>query len=191
MSRGSNFGDQADRYGRAGFVPIATCSQESRDLVISRGAAATFDYRSSSCGTEIRSWTDNSLRFVLDCVTTPASMKMCYESIGSSGGQYIALDPFPTAIQYTRRDVKADWLMVYTLFGDPVKLAGVYGRPASSRDREFAARFFSLAQELLDGQLLQHHPIQHRVGKLADLTSGIEDLRMGRIKGKKLVYTLA
>ncbi|KAI1359922.1 GroES-like protein [Xylaria arbuscula] len=174
----------------AGFVPIATCSQESSDLVRSRGAVAIFDYHSPSCGTKIRSWTNNSLEFVLDCVTTVSSMKMCYESIGSSGGQYIALDPFPTIIQYSRRDVIADWLMACTLSGEPVKLAGVYGRPGSPESREFAARFFVLAEELLERRLIMTHPLQRRGGGLCDIPSGIDDLRMGKIRGQKLVYTL-
>ncbi|KAI0450032.1 GroES-like protein [Xylaria acuta] len=174
----------------AGFVPIATCSPENMELVKSRGAAETFDYHSPSCGTEIRSRTNNSLAFALDCVTTPSTMKMCYEAIGSSGGKYIALDTFPPAIQYTRRDVKADWLMVYTLLGAPVELAGVCGRPGSATSREFAAKLFSLAEGLLERRALQNHPIERRSGKLHNLIDGIEDLRMGVVRGKKLVYTI-
>lgn len=118
-------------------------------------------------------------------------MKMCYESIGSSGGRYIGLDPIPTAIQYTRRDVIANWLMVYTLFGEPVKLAGVYGRPKTPESREFAAKFFSLAEGLLEDRLIKTHPLQRRVGNLWDIKSGIDDVRKGKVKGQKLVYTLA
>lgn len=38
---------------RAGFVPIATCSPKSKELVTKCGAEATFDYRSSSCASDI------------------------------------------------------------------------------------------------------------------------------------------
>ncbi|KAI5925274.1 GroES-like protein [Camillea tinctor] len=174
----------------AGFVPIATCSPANADLVRSRGAEKTFDYHSPGCGAEIRSWTNNSLAYVLDCISSASTMTMCYEAIGSSGGRYVALDPFPTAVQYTRRDVKADWLMVYTLFGDPVKLAGAYGRPQIPENREFAASLFSLAQRLIDNRMLKNHPIYNRPGKLQDLVQGIEELRMGRVTAQKLVYTL-
>lgn len=118
-------------------------------------------------------------------------MEMCYEAIGSAGGMYVAIDPISTAVQYTRRDVQADWLMVYSLLGDALKLAGVYGRPASPEHREFAARLFSLVEELLATGLIRSHPIELRSGGLGALTGGIEDLRLGRIRGKKLVYPLA
>lgn len=38
---------------RAGFVPIATCSPKSKELVTKCGAEATFDYRSSTCASDI------------------------------------------------------------------------------------------------------------------------------------------
>ena len=95
-------------------------------------------------------------------------MKICYEAIGSNGGTYIALDPVPTIVQYTRRDVKADWIMIYSLFGNAVKLAGVYGRPASSKDRAFAARLFALVEDLLENKLLKNHPIEVRRGQVGE-----------------------
>jgi aspyridone synthetase trans-acting enoyl reductase len=161
------------------------------DLVRSHGAVETFDYHSPNCGADIRSWTNNSLAHVLDCVTTTSSMKMCYDAIASTGGRYISLDPFFTNIQYTRRDVQADWLMVYELFGNAVKLDGVFGRPPSSESRKFAATLFTLAEALLENRLLEAHPIQLRPGKLHGVIDGIDDLRMGRVKATKLVYAVA
>jgi len=154
-------------------------------------AAETFDYHSPTCGTEIRVYTGNALAHVLDCVTDAATMKICYEGIGTAGGKYIALDPFATHVQYTRREVQANWLMIYSLFGKPVKLAGVYGRPASPEDRGFAARLFPIAEQLLSQGLLKPHPIEIRSGGLKGITDGIEDLRKGRVRAKKLVYPVA
>jgi len=175
----------------AGLIPIATCSPANMDFVKSLGAAETFDYHSPTCGTEIRVYTGNALAHVLDCVTDAATMKICYEGIGTAGGKYIALDPFATHVQYTRREVQADWLMIYSLFGKPVKLAGVYGRPASPEDRGFAAILFPIAEQLLAQGLLKPHPIEIRSGGLKGITDGIEDLRKGRVRAKKLVYPVA
>lgn len=116
---------------------------------------------------------------------------MCYDAIRSSGGTYIALDPISTTVQYTRRDIKADWIMIYSVFGAPVKLAGVFGRAASKEDRAFAAKLFPAIEKLLEEKLLVNHPIEVRAGKLGDVARGIEDVRMNRVKAKKLVYSLA
>lgn len=140
---------------------------------------------------EIRNYTRNSLRHVLDCVTQVESMKMCYEAIGKEGGNYVALDPFSTHIQYTRRDVQAEWLMVYSLFGDPVKLSGVYGRPARAQDRQFASIMFPIAERLIENGQLKPHPVEVRKGGLEAIAAGIADLRNNKVRGLKLVYPIA
>jgi aspyridone synthetase trans-acting enoyl reductase len=167
-----------------------TCSSTSIELVKSLGAAEAFDYHSPTCGVEIRNYTNNALGHVLDCVTEAETMKLCYDAIGTAGGKYVALDPFATHVQYTRRDVQADWLMIYSLFGKPVMLAGLYGRPARPLDREFAARMFPLAEQLLEQRRLKPHPIEVRTGGLAGIVEGIEDLRTGQVRARKLVYPI-
>jgi len=155
------------------------------------GAAETFDYHSPTCGIEISAYTNNTLSLVLDCVTEAASMKMCYEAIGPAGGHYVALDPFPTHVQYTRRNVHAEWIMVLSLFGGEVALDGVYGRPADPTARPFARGIFLMAEQLLHSRRLVPHPIEVRSGGLDGVKVGIEDLRRGGIRAKKLVYPLS
>ncbi|KIH92916.1 hypothetical protein SPBR_02917 [Sporothrix brasiliensis 5110] len=172
----------------SGLAPIATCSPDNRDMLLALGAVETFDYHNATCGMEIRNYTQNSLAHVIDCVTQAESMKLSYEAIGSAGGRYIALDPFPTRIQYSRREVQADWIMGPTLFGEAVKLAGTYGRPARPQDRLFTSRLFGLVERMLAAGTLKPHPVELRTGGLSAVTQGIEDLRMGRVRARKLVY---
>jgi aspyridone synthetase trans-acting enoyl reductase len=159
--------------------------------VKSAGAAETFDYHSPTCGIEISAYTNNTLSFVLDCVTEAANMKMCYEAIGPTGGHYVALDPFPTHVQYTRRDVRAEWIMVLSLFGGEVALDGVYGRAADPTARPFARRIFLMAEQLLHNQRLVPHPVEVRSGGLDGVKAGIENLRRGEVRARKLVYPLS
>ncbi|CAK7245408.1 MAG: putative secondary metabolism biosynthetic enzyme [Sporothrix thermara] len=172
----------------SGLAPIATCSPENREMLLALGAIETFDYHNPSCGMEIRNYTQNTLAYVIDCVTQAESMKLSYEAIGPQGGRYIALDPFPTRIQYTRREVQADWIMGPTLFGEAVKLAGTYGRPARPQDRLFTSQFFGHIEKMLAAGTLKPHPVELRAGGLPAVTQGIEDLRMGRVRARKLVY---
>lgn len=123
---------------RSDLTPIAVCSPHHFDLVKALGAEEAFDYHSATCGSDIRSYTKNTLAHALNCITESNTTKICYEAIGTAGGKYVALDPYSAVIKYTRRNVKAEWLMAFSLFGKPVRLAGVYGRPARPKDREFS-----------------------------------------------------
>ncbi|PNP46748.1 hypothetical protein TGAMA5MH_01699 [Trichoderma gamsii] len=175
----------------SGLVAIATCSSQHKDMLMSLGADATFDYNSPHCAIEIRKYTNDTLQYALDCVTEAGTMKMCYDAIGSAGGRYVGLEPLATHIQYTRRTVRADWVIGRTLSGLPVRLDGVYGRPARPQDRQFAEHFFPMAEKLIaDGQL-KPHPVELRTGGLEALVEGIDDLRKGKVRGRKLVYPLA
>ncbi|KAI1392617.1 alcohol dehydrogenase GroES-like domain-containing protein [Hypoxylon trugodes] len=175
----------------SGLKPIATCSPGSMEKVKSAGAIKTFDYHSPSCGMEIRNYTKNSLEYALDCITTPETMSMCYEAIRTSGGRYTALDPPSIRVKYTRRDVYADWVLAFTLFGDPVKFPGLFGRPATSLDRQLARKFAPTVERLVEEGLLKPPELTVRGGGLEALEVGIDDVRKGLVRGSKLVYPLA
>ncbi|KAI1173368.1 GroES-like protein [Nemania sp. FL0916] len=174
----------------AGYTPIVTCSPGSNALCESYGAAACFDYHSAACGADIRVHTDNSLRYVLDCVTDAATMKMCYEAIGSSGGSYIALETIATTVKYTRRDVHADWFLADAIMGDGVNMAGTYGRPPSPEHRQFGKHLFALAEIWLRDGRVRHHPLEIQDGGLANIPKALDDMKLGKVHAKKLVMPL-
>lgn len=177
----------------AGFKPVATCSPASWETVRSLGAVATFDYHSPTCGADIRRFTQGSLELVLDCAPSSEgteSMRLCYAALGSKGGRYIALDVISTLVKYTRRDVSADWLMSLAMFGETVRLSGVYGRPARPELRALASRVFCAAEKLMMEGRLREPTFQAQTGGLGAVCDGIEVLRKGMTKGK-LVYPMA
>jgi aspyridone synthetase trans-acting enoyl reductase len=177
-------------YGSAGYTPIVTCSSTNNALCESFGATACFDYHSNTCGADIREHTGNTLIHVLDCVTDVATMKMCYEAIGSFGGKYIALEPTSTAVKYTRRDVRSDWLMVQSILGVPLELPGTFGRPSLPEHRAFGSLWFALIERLLRKGSIRNHPIDIREGGLAGIPANLEDFRVGNVRAKKLVVPL-
>ena len=166
-----------------------TCSPANNALCESYGAAACFDYHSSACGANIRVHTNNNLKYVLDCVTDAATMKMCYEAIGSSGN-YIALETIATTVKYTRRDVRADWFLADAIMGDGVHMTGTYGRPPLPEYRQFGKQLSALAEDwLLDGSI-RHHPLEIQDGGLASIPSALNDMKLGKVHAKKLVMPL-
>ncbi|KAI1364002.1 GroES-like protein [Xylaria arbuscula] len=174
----------------AGFQVVATCSPSSATLVKSFGAIATFDYRSPACAAEIQAFTADNLVRVLDCVSSAETMSTCYAAISSQGGHYVGLNPLSARIKYTRRDIKADWVMALAMFGLPVRLGGDFGRPATPSLRGLGARIFCAAEALLAEGRLKAPRLQVRVGGLPAIREGLEDMRKGRTDGVKLVYTV-
>ncbi|UKZ79735.1 hypothetical protein TrVFT333_007496 [Trichoderma virens FT-333] len=112
-------------------------------------------------------------------------MKMRYDAISSAGGRYVGLKPLATNIQYTRRIVRADWVIGRTLSGLPVRLDEAYGRPARPQDREFTEVFSALSEQLIAQGMLKPHPRELRTGGLEALNEGIDDLRKSKHKLKR------
>lgn len=171
-------------------MPIATCSPDSTELLKSLGAVETFDYHTQDWGRRIREYTANNLTLALDCITSTDTMLMCYDAIGTGGGKYVGLEAVSAIVKYKRRDIDAKSLVALTMFGGPVKLAGVYSRPATPLHRQLARNFFILAENLLSRGLLKCPRFEVRSGGFDTLEAGIEDVRKGRARGHKLVYLL-
>ncbi|KAF2686193.1 putative alcohol dehydrogenase [Lentithecium fluviatile CBS 122367] len=173
----------------SGLHPIATCSPRSFERVKALGATKCFDYHSPACGTDIKAYTDNKLEYALDCITDTGSMKICYTSIGSSGGRYVALDPFPIR-GHTRRSVKPSWIIAFTIQGRPINWQRPFKRDARPRDREFAEMWYKLCQGLMEKNAFETHPIEVKPGGLEGVIKGADLGRKGLLSGAKLVYRL-
>ncbi|KAF7546391.1 hypothetical protein G7Z17_g8466 [Cylindrodendrum hubeiense] len=173
----------------AGFTPITTCSPGSAARAMRLGAAATFDYRSPTCGADLREHTANELELALDCITDTASMGICYEALGSAGGRYVALDAFPLR-GHTRRSVAAEWVCTYTQFGHAVAWVPPYNLDARLRDREVAEAWYVVAQQLIDEGRIEPYPKEDRKGGLAAVGEGMRAVWKGEISGRKLAYPI-
>lgn len=174
----------------AGFQPIVTCSPHNVPLVQSYGAATVFDYRSPTCGADIRAHTKNALRYALDCITTSESMQLCYTAIGRAGGRYTALDPFPELIAQSRKTIKPDWVLGPAMLGKDIGWPAPHGRPADPDMKRFGLQWIATVQDLLDQGKIREHPIVVESGGVEQVLKGMERIRANKISGKKLVYTM-
>lgn len=151
---------------------------------------AVFDYADAEyCATSIRRLTQNKLRYVLDCISNSASMRICYASIGASGGKYIALDPFSLR-GHTRKSVKPKWILATSAFGEPVVLEGSTMKEADPSMKAFHIGWFADAQKLLSERMILGHPVRLMEGGLGCISEGLQCLRNGQVSGQKLVYHL-
>ncbi|KAI0911301.1 enoyl reductase [Ustulina deusta] len=176
---------------KSGLIPVCTCSPRNFAMVKALGAQEAFDYRSPSCGADIRRFTGDKLAYALDCIADLVSMRTCYAAIGRAGGRYMGLNPIqPRA--HTRRDVKPDYILVYTMFGREVSWPRPFARPPRPKDRAFAEGWCQETQALVDMPAgIRPHPVDSGAEGWDGVMGGLDRMRKGDVSGIKLVYDLA
>ncbi|KAM0335027.1 hypothetical protein ACHAQA_000061 [Verticillium albo-atrum] len=168
----------------SGYQVIATASPHNFDLLKSLGADAVFDSRDPAAGAEIRKFTDNKLKLVLDTIATEAAAKFCDDAISSEGGDYSSL----LIVKIERKNVKDRWTLGYTIFGEDFEYMAAV--KANAEDRAFAERFLPLADQLLaDGKVKVHKP-KVLPGGLGGILEGLKLLEGRKVSGEKLVYNV-
>ncbi|KUI56333.1 Enoyl reductase LovC [Cytospora mali] len=173
----------------AGFDVVATCSPGNFALARSYGADEVFDYTSPTCAADIRAHTRNSLRLVLDCITTTETMRLCYAAMGRAGGRYVALEPYSEAVAATRAVVRPDWVLGPEMIGDEVGWPAPHGRKANPAAKAFCEEWNRTLQGLLDRGMIRTHPLRVRDTGLTGALEGLEEIRAKKVSGQKLVYT--
>lgn len=174
----------------AGFKVIAICSSRSFDLVRSFGADAVFDYASPTTAEDIRSYTRNSLRLAIDCITTAKTTELCYAALGRAGGRYVALDPYSDSVTATRGIVRPDWVFGLEPLGDEIAWPSPHSRKPNTIAQSFLEVWNPTMQSLVSRGLIRFHPQVVRDTGLAGALEGLEDIRSKKVSGKKLIYTL-
>ncbi|KAK2593258.1 Trans-enoyl reductase fsl5 [Conoideocrella luteorostrata] len=175
----------------SGLRPIATSSPHNFDLVKSFGAAAVFDYHQENCVEDIRKFTRNSLKFVLDCVSEPETMQFCYRCLGRTGGKYTALEPTPDFLHNRPKTVVRDWVLGPVIIGKRLSWPEPFAREPNASLREFGSEWFSLVQDLLDKGDLKPHPHKIVDGGFEGLLNGLEVLKRKEVSGFKLVCRIS
>lgn len=158
----------------------------------SYGAEAAFDYNSSTCAQDIKSYTNNSLKYVLDIIAETKTLKICYEAIGRTGGKYTGLEVFNESLALnTRKAVKPDWVIGLKIPGKGVDLPGGYGSPPDPECRKFGTKWFETMQRLIDAGKIRPHPPRVMPGGIEGILDGVEIMRKKEVSGEKLVYLIA
>ena len=179
-------------HDRSGLKCITTCSPKNFDLVKSYGAEAAFDYNSSTCAQDIKTYTKNTLKYVFDVIAETKTLKLCYEAIGRTGGKYTGLEVFNESMALNmRKTVKPDWVIGLKLPGKGVDLPGGYGSPVDLECRKFGTRWFETMQRLMNSGKIRSHPPRVMPGGIESIFDGIDLMRQKAVSGEKLVYRIS
>ena len=104
----------------------------------------------------------------------------------SPGGIYCNL----MGVEAPRDDIETIFFLGYTAIGQPFTYEGE-DWPLVPEDYELAKRFAILVEDLLEKRMIKTHPATVRDGGLEAISSGMQDIRDGKISGEKLVYIIA
>ncbi|KAB8238569.1 zinc-binding alcohol dehydrogenase family protein [Aspergillus alliaceus] len=170
----------------SGYKVLTTCSPHNFDLVKRLGADAVFDYKDPNSAAEIRKYTDNKLKLVLDTISLEASAKYCDQAISTEGGDYNAL----LSVGIERANVNDRKTLAYTAMGEHFTI-GETVVSAEPEHKAFAEEFWSLAGKLLSDGKIKVHPPKVSPGGLQGVLEGLKLLKEDKVSGEKLVYNVA
>lgn len=160
-------------------------------MVEAYGAEKAFDYNSPTCAEEIRSYTKNSLQYVIDIVTEVKTIRLCYAAMGRAGGRYVGFELVPDElVKDMRKTVKPDWVLGITMSGNEIAIGGGYGSKPNAELRVFGCEWFRRVEALIHAGKIQSHPISLQKGGLAAVIAGVHRMQQREVSGEKLVYRL-
>ncbi|KAF2464414.1 oxidoreductase-like protein [Lindgomyces ingoldianus] len=163
----------------SGLEVITTCSPGNFDLVKSLGASEAFDYHDPDCGEKIRKFTKDKLYHALDCISEEATAVICSTALSHDTSSQPVLYCCTLPVEFPRKDALTKFILGYTAMGEAFfKFADF---PANTNDYESTKTFFGL----------RHHPIEVRDGGLEGIPLGLEVMKAGQVRAKKLVYRIA
>ncbi|KAK0614000.1 chaperonin 10-like protein [Immersiella caudata] len=174
-----------------GHHVVTTCSPHNFKLVKEYGADAVFDYRSKTCAADIKAYTKNKLRRVIDPFGEAATTSLCFEAIGRAGGIYCSLETYQQSL-CNRRTVKHSLIMGPSILGRGVLLPDPYGVPPDPELHEWSKRFFVSFQKLIDENKIRPLPMEKLQPEgFETVVAGLEILKSKQVSGKKLVVRVA
>ncbi|CAI6088504.1 unnamed protein product [Clonostachys chloroleuca] len=177
----------------SGLYVIATASPYNFDNVKALGADAVFDYHSPECGEQIRALTENKLKLALDCAGE--GEVICGKALSSVEPSLFCTIFYPIngqLLKDTNPLAQGPLLTAaYNSFGESWKLGG-NPMAANIEEMEFSARFVDIVYKLLEqGRLRPIKPTVNKFGAgLQGVIKGVDELRQGKVRGTKLVYTI-
>lgn len=180
----------------SGLTVLATASPHNFDYLRSLGADAVFDYHTPAeeLAGQIRAHTGNRLTLAWDCSPTAESARLCALSMSDAEeGTYASLLPIQDDVIRTANPkvTRSGFTMGYTAFGEAFTRGG-RAYDAKPEDAVFGAKFWDLSRDLLaEGKVKVAKMELDRGGRgLEGVMKGLEDLKEGKVSGKKLVYTI-
>ena len=168
------------------FEVITTCSAHNVELCKSFGADHVFDHKDESSIDNIRALVGDSLRLCVDTISADDGSTAAFcAKVLSPGAKYsnIRIGKSP------RHDVESMNTVGYSFYGEGWEFMG-QPQKVSKVDYEYSRGFAILAEKLLAEAKIKPHPVDLRSGGFEALPGLLDELKAGKVSGKKLVVRL-
>ncbi|RDW87922.1 hypothetical protein BP5796_03616 [Coleophoma crateriformis] len=178
----------------SGLTAIATASPANFKYLKSIGADAVFDYRSPSCGADIRAFTQNTLKFAWDCAG--GGEEICAAALSDSEpSAYGAINIGNIDGEVLKKSNPLVDGPLITIAYDAIGEGWVWRgqvAPPKVDEMDFANKFMEIARKLIENETIK--PIKTTLNQggagLDGVIKELDELRAGRVSCTKLVYTL-
>ena len=131
------------------------------------------------------------IRHVLDCITSPESVAICFAAMGRAGGRYACLEGLKDEWR-TRRAIRTKEVMGFEGFGHRVALgANTYSREANMELYGHGNEWAAEMQAAVNQGLIKPHPVRQVAGQWEGVIEGLGMLQRGEVRGEKLVVRVA
>lgn len=137
----------------------------------SRGADAVFDYHDPDCAAKIREYSNNSLRYIFDTISTKDSFPICAAAFPAESTEELQLVALLPLDGWTRTDVTTTVVLAYTSIGEAFSKFGM-DVPPIPEHYEWASRFWKIHAKFLAEGKIKPHPVAKREGGLAAVPNG-------------------
>lgn len=165
------------------FEIIATSSPSNFSYLKSLGADHVFDYSSPSSPGAVTALTNSLLTLCIDCYSQQSSYEFCSSTL-AEGASYVSITPM---IKVDREDLVFNVCMGVLYFNAPFLIQG-QKIEATKEMFESAIKFADFAEGKLKGGEVKCHPNEVRGDGLQGVLEGMQEMREGNVKGKKLIY---
>lgn len=136
----------------------------------------------------LRSTTQGRIQIAVDCIATGQSATICASNMEISGGKYIS---FTGASQIHDPRITVVKIFGFTMLNREFLFESKGIRAEINlEDVKFATDFARRAERLIALNAIKHSAAEVRPGGLNGIISGLEDMKAGRVRGKRLVYVI-
>jgi len=126
---------------------------------------------------KIKEASNGTIKICLDGISEHGSTRLAADAMSDEGGKIITLLPVKEQL---RSGISVQNTLVYSVLDSKNVV-----------DRVDIAEWHQAVPELLSSGKLRIHNIDHKNGGLEAIPEGLNELRQGKVSGKKIVYTLA
>ncbi|KAH8129487.1 GroES-like protein [Trichoderma asperelloides] len=172
----------------SGLQVYTVCSRASHELAQQCGADYIFYHDEPPTLELLRIATQGSIEMAIDCIATEQSAAICASNMETSGGKYISL----TGVGR----IHDPRILTVNIFGFTMlnreflfESKGIRAE-INVEDVNFAADFAPHVERLLALNVIKHNTVEVRSGGLNGIISGLEDMKAGRVRKKRLVYVI-